>query len=168
MSTQTQTQHTSNGQLNRVGLKKDNAEEVVKALNTLLSDYQIYYQNLRGLHWNITGPSFFTLHEKFEELYTDAAESIDLVAERVLTLGSTPLHSYQAYLDHGHLEAVTNVSKDRQAVETVLHNVQHIIQHLRTLIELTDQMDDEGTNDMGVELMRNLEKKSWMLEAYLS
>jgi starvation-inducible DNA-binding protein len=59
-------------------------------LNLLLSNYQVYYQNLRGIHWNIRGKRFFDLHVKFEELYNDSQLKIDMIAERVLTLGGTP------------------------------------------------------------------------------
>ena len=73
--------------------------EIVSRLNTLLADYQIHYQNLRGLHWNIQGRSFFTLHSVFEQYYNQAAERIDALAERILMLGGKPLHTYQDYLD---------------------------------------------------------------------
>ena len=46
-------------------------------LNELLAGFQVYYQNLRGIHWNIKGKQFFELHLKFEELYTDANQRVD-------------------------------------------------------------------------------------------
>ena len=76
--------------LNSLGLPKEQSEELVTELNGLLSNFQIYYQNLRALHWNIRGKRFFDLHLKFEELYNDSQIKIDLIAERVLTLGGTP------------------------------------------------------------------------------
>lgn len=63
---------------------------VLDALQHLLADFQVYYTNLRGLHWNIRGRGFFTLHEKFETLYNDTAEKIDEIAERILMLGGVP------------------------------------------------------------------------------
>jgi starvation-inducible DNA-binding protein len=76
---------------NILGLPVKETEEIVSELNLLLSNYQVYYQNLRGIHWNIRGKRFFDLHVKFEELYNDSQLKIDMIAERVLTLGGTPL-----------------------------------------------------------------------------
>ena len=59
--------------------------------------YSIFYQNIRGYHWNIKGEKFFELHLKFEELYNDLFLKIDEVAERILTLGHTPTHNYTDY-----------------------------------------------------------------------
>jgi starvation-inducible DNA-binding protein len=72
---------------NRIGLNTELSNSLVTELNTLLANYQLYYQNLRGFHWNIKGDAFFTLHLKFEELYGDAVLKIDEIAERCLRLG---------------------------------------------------------------------------------
>ena len=69
-----------------LGLDRGKVQNLTTNLNELLANFQVYYQNLRGLHWNIKGKSFFELHVKFEELYTDSQEKIDMIAERILTL----------------------------------------------------------------------------------
>lgn len=84
----------------QIGLDRKQSEALAIELNTLLANYQLYYQNTRGLHWNIKGKHFFELHVKFEEIYTDAQEKVDLIAERVLTLGFTPMHTFSDYLKH--------------------------------------------------------------------
>jgi len=78
-----------------IGLDKEESNKLVGDLNVLLANFQLYYQNLRGLHWNIKGKNFFELHAKFEELYTDSQLKIDLIAERVLTLQGEPLHTFE-------------------------------------------------------------------------
>ena len=95
---------------NLIGLDSENAQQVVNLLNELLANYQIYYQNLRGFHWNVRGNRFFVLHAKFEELYNDAIEKVDEIAERILTLGGVPLHSYAAYTKVATLKAKENVT----------------------------------------------------------
>ena len=79
---------------NLIGIDKEKAKELVIKLNDLLANYQLFYQNLRGLHWNIKGKEFFELHLKFEELYNDAVIKIDEIAERILTLEGEPLHTF--------------------------------------------------------------------------
>ena len=89
---------------NQIGLKTEHSNKLANELNTLLANYQMFYQNLRGFHWNIQGPSFFELHIKFEELYNDAVIKVDEIAERILTLGETPYHTFTAYLEHSPLK----------------------------------------------------------------
>ena len=83
--------------LNSIGLDTKKATKLASSLNDLLANFQVYYQNLRGIHWNIKGKDFFNLHAKFEELYDDANMKVDEIAERILTLGETPLHTFEDY-----------------------------------------------------------------------
>ena len=83
---------------NAIGLDIAKAEKLAKRLNILLANYSLFYQNVRGFHWNIKGEKFFELHVKFEELYNDLLLKIDEVAERILTLGYAPEHNYSLYI----------------------------------------------------------------------
>ncbi|MBL7723999.1 MAG: DNA starvation/stationary phase protection protein [Chitinophagaceae bacterium] len=83
---------------NSIGLDAGKTRELAEKLNLLLANFQLFYINSRGFHWNIKGDKFFELHAKFEELYTDTQLKIDEVAERILTLGHVPSHSYTDYL----------------------------------------------------------------------
>ncbi|EKC58136.1 non-specific DNA-binding protein Dps, partial [human gut metagenome] len=83
---------------------------VVNSLKSLLADYQIFYANLRGLHWNIRGRAFFVLHAKFEELYDNAAAKVDELAERILMLGGEPENRFSEYLKTARLQEVSGVS----------------------------------------------------------
>ena len=108
---------------NSLGLPIKESEELVNELNGLLSNFQIYYQNLRGLHWNIRGKRFFDLHLKFEELYNDSQIKIDLIAERVLTLGGTPLHTFADYIENSKLQIGKSISKDVEAIQLILESL---------------------------------------------
>ncbi len=87
-------------ELNSIGLSAEKSLALSNDLNELLANFQRYYQNLRGIHWNIRGKRFFDLHVKFEELYNDANIKVDEIAERILTLGGVPLHTYEDYIVH--------------------------------------------------------------------
>ena len=84
-------------QKNQIGLDIAKSKSLADGLNILLADYMVFYQNTRGLHWNIKGEKFFELHLKFEELYNNFLLKVDEVAERILTLGATPLHTFDDY-----------------------------------------------------------------------
>src|SRR5690606_26746750 len=110
--------------LSTIGLEKSNSKEISEDLNVLLANLQVYYQNLRGVHWNIKGEQFFQLHPKFEELYLDAQEKVDLVAERVLTLGATPMHTFEDYVENSTVKTGKNISDGEKSVQLVLDSIQ--------------------------------------------
>ena len=96
------------------------AGKVVEALQQLLADYQVFYTNLRGFHWNIKGHGFFVLHSKFEDMYNDAAEKVDELAERILMLGGVPVNKFSEYLKVAKVKEVSGVSCADEALENVL------------------------------------------------
>ena len=151
-----------------LGLDAVKVEALNEGLNELLANFQIYYQNLRGLHWNIKGQSFFELHLKFEELYTDAQEKIDMIAERILTLHGHPLHTFEDYLEKSKVAVGKNISKDRDSVKLVIDSLVTLIELERDLLEESAEADDEGTNSMMSDFISEQEKTVWMLKAWLS
>ncbi len=150
---------------NPIFLNPEKTSQVVSSLNELLADFQIYYQNLRGFHWNIKGKFFFSLHIKFEELYNEAAENVDAIAERILTLGGVPLHSFKEYLDHAKLPVSTNVTSAKESVQLVLKNNQHLLKGMRVVLKKASEAEDEGTVSMMGGLIETIEKRLWMLSA---
>lgn len=153
--------------MNSLGLPKKETEELVNELNALLSNFQIYYQNLRGLHWNIRGKRFFDLHVKFEELYNDSQLKIDLIAERVLTLGGTPLHTFSDYISNSTLKVGKNISKDTTAVQLVVDSLLELLKVERVILEKSGEINDEGTNAMMSDFILEQEKTIWMLKAWM-
>lgn len=153
--------------MNYIGIHQEQAAREIKALNTLLASYQVFYQNLRGFHWNIKGEKFFSLHKKFEEYYAVAAEEIDAIAERVLTLGGIPLHSYSAYIAESKLREIVDVGLARTAVESTLEQLIELINLERELLKLSAEVEDEGTNALISEMLTKHEKNVWMLSAWL-
>ncbi len=151
-----------------IGLEVKASKELTNSLNVLLANFQIYYQNLRGLHWNIKGRSFFELHVKFEEFYTDSQEKIDMIAERILTLGGVPLHTFEDYSSLAKVPVGKNVSSDVEAVELVVTSLSELLKIEREILELSDEASDEGTNSMMSDFISEQEKTIWMLQAWLA
>lgn len=152
--------------MNYLGIEKQSAANVVDRLNDLLANYHLYYQNLRNFHWNVEGENFFDLHEKFEELYDDAREKIDEIAERILTLRLKPLSRMSDYLDRSDISEAGEFKNDYEMVEEVLRNHRIIIENMRAVIDAADEIDDEGTIDMAGGFLAEIEKTSWMLDAW--
>lgn len=154
--------------INNIGLKNADASVLSEKLNSLLANYQVFYMNARGFHWNIKGEKFFELHLKFEELYTNLQLKIDEIAERILTLGHTPLHSYTGYLKLSAIKEQTNISDGKKAVAEIVADFAVIMPLQRELLKLAGEADDEGTNALMSDYIREQEKMLWMYNAYLN
>ncbi|WP_240453310.1 MULTISPECIES: Dps family protein [unclassified Flavobacterium] len=153
--------------MNMLGLPEKETKENIELLNTLLANFQVYYQNLRGLHWNIRGKRFFELHVKFEELYNQAQLRIDEIAERVLTLGGTPLHTFEDYMSKNSLEIGKNITNDEVAVQLIVKSLATLLMIERTILEKSGAINDEGTNALISDLITEQEKDIWMMQAFL-
>ena len=153
---------------NSIGLDIEKTKDLAKDLNNLLANFQIYYQNLRGIHWNIKGKRFFDLHVKFEELYTDANMKVDEIAERVLTLGETPLHTFEEYVANAQVPIGKNISQDEKAVTLIVDSLSELLKIERAILDKAGEANDEGTNSMMSDFISEQEKTVWMMKAWLS
>ena len=153
--------------LNSIGLDDQKTKHIAQDLNQLLANFQIYYQNLRGIHWNIKGKRFFDLHVKFEELYNDANMKVDALAERVLTLGATPLHTFDDYIKAAKVPVGKNISEDEKAVRLIVDSLTELLKIERDILNKSGEAHDEGTNAMMSDFITEQEKTVWMMKAWL-
>jgi len=152
---------------NNIGLDIDKSKIIAEKLNELLSNYQQFYMNLRGFHWNIKGKKFFELHLKFEELYNDALLKIDEIAERVLTLSETPVHSFRKYLKISEIKPAENITNGEQAVDKVLEALKVLLAKERITLNMASEANDEGTVALMSDYIVQQEKLVWMLSSFL-
>ncbi|MCC5922666.1 MAG: DNA starvation/stationary phase protection protein [Crocinitomicaceae bacterium] len=142
--------------------------KLIAKMNDLLANYQIHYQNLRGLHWNIKGEQFFELHVKYEELYTRAQVIIDELAERILSIGGAPVHQYAKYLERTNIQELSTITNGAEGVAYIVDAQETILKLERELLLLTDELADEGSNALMSDLIREKEKTTWMFNAWLN
>lgn len=154
--------------LNSIGLDADKSGELSDDLNLLLANFQTYYQNLRGIHWNIKGKRFFDLHVKFEELYTDANMKVDMIAERILTLEGIPQHTFTDYIAHSKVPVGKNISKDEEAIRLIVDSLTELLVIERSILNTSGEANDEGTNSMMSDFITEQEKTVWMMKAWLT
>lgn len=149
-----------------LGLDEKQTSNTVKELNILLADYHLYYQKLRNFHWNVIGKNFFDLHEKFEELYDDAKLKVDEIAERILTLRFQPTSNLSDYLKASNIKESASDISDSKMIEILLKDHGTLLKQLRKVAKVADEGEDEGTVDLIGAYIRELEKTSWMLDAW--
>ena len=152
--------------MNYLGLDKEKTAKTVSELNILLADYHLYYQKLRNFHWNVIGKNFFDLHEKFEELYDEAKLKVDEIAERILTLRYQPTSNMSEYLKDSNLKESPSDISDSKMIEILLEDHGLLLKQMRKVLEIADKSGDEGTIDLIGAYIRELEKTSWMLDAW--
>ena len=150
-----------------LGLDKEKTTIIANDLNVLLANFQVYYQSLRGLHWNIKGKNFFELHVKFEELYNDSQIKIDMIAERILTLQGKPLHTFSEYISLAKVPVAKDISNDIEAVEVIVNSLSELLSIERILLNVSGDANDEGTNSMMSDFIAEQEKTIWMMNAWL-
>ncbi len=152
--------------MNYLNMNEKKIEPIVAELNLLLADYHIYYQKLRGFHWNVTGRNFFDLHSKYEELYNDAKVKIDEIAERILTLRYHPISTLKSYLQASSIKETSSLKTDVEMVDETLRDHAEILKQMNRVMAVADTAGDEGTLDMIGAYVGQLEKISWMLDAW--
>ena len=145
----------------------ESQEKLIDKLNSLLATYQIHYQNLRALHWNVKGTNFFELHLKYEELYTRTQVIIDDLAERILTLDMTPMHRMEDYIANSLIKENKLISDGTKGMEYILSAQNTLLDLERKILALSGDKSDEGTNAMMSDLIREKEKTNWMFSAWL-
>ncbi len=150
-----------------IGLNENYKKEMSEMLNSYLSNVQIAYMNARGYHWNITGPQFFALHEKFEVEYNNLAEIADGVAERILMLDGKPVHAFSEYIKTSTIKEKTDISSGRDTINALLDDISVLLKSERQIIAFAADNNDEGTVAFISEIISSQEKMSWMYGSLL-
>lgn len=142
-------------------------EKVAEVLNKQIANWNVLYVKLHNYHWFVKGEQFFTLHEKFEELYNEAATYIDEIAERLLALGGKPLATMKEYLENASIKEAAGNEDANEMVRAIANDFAVLIEELKEGMELAQEAGDEGTSDMLLGIRQSLEKHNWMLRSFL-
>lgn len=146
---------------------KTNQTLVENSLNTQLSNWFLLYSKLHRFHWYVKGPHFFTLHEKFEELYDHAAETVDTIAERLLAIGGQPVATVKEYTEHASITDGGNETSASEMVQALVNDYKQISSESKFVIGLAEENQDNATADLFVGLIEEVEKQVWMLSVCL-
>jgi starvation-inducible DNA-binding protein len=142
------------------------SKELVTNLNSLIADFTVFYQKLRHYHWNVKGPQFFMLHEKFEIVYTEVGMVIDELAERVVGLDGVPLHTLEQMLDATSLEEDPDLPAPGVMVERTAEDIEALTKKIQFIIDDAEEEGDRTTANMLDEFKDGLEAHLWMLKSW--
>lgn len=142
-------------------------ENTVPQLNALIADLTVLYQKLRHYHWNVSGPRFFQLHEKFEEMYTGVGDTIDELAERVIGLDGVPVHTLAHVLDSASLSEDESLPAAAEMVQRTVADLETLNSHMLEVIAAGEEADDRTTVNLLDGVRDQFEGHLWMLKAWL-
>ncbi|MBM7715897.1 Dps family protein [Siminovitchia sp. FSL H7-0308] len=145
----------------------ENSKGLVDLVNKQIANWTVLYTKLHNYHWYVTGPDFFTLHDKFEELYNEAALHIDELAERLLALEGKPVATLKESLEMACVEEAGYGVTAKDMVQNIVDDFTKLTEELKEGMSLAAETGDETTGDMLLAIHQSLEKHNWMLKAYL-
>ncbi|MCM3086320.1 DNA starvation/stationary phase protection protein [Bhargavaea ginsengi] len=143
------------------------SKELLKELNVQVATWSVFYTKLHNYHWYVKGPQFFTLHEKFEELYNEATLHMDEIAERMLTLGGQPLATLKEHLENSVVDEASGKESANAMVKQVTEDFDKIMESLKKGMDLAAKDEDDMTEDLLNSTYQSIEKHQWMLNAFL-
>lgn len=143
------------------------SNELMKEMNVQVSTWSVLYTKLHNYHWYVKGHHFFTLHEKFEELYDEATVHMDEIAERILTLGGKPVATLKEHLEQSVVEEATGSEDADAMVETIAKDFDATMKSLKKGMDLAGDAGDDMTEDLLNAIYQSIEKHQWMLNAFL-
>ncbi|MBN1311345.1 MAG: DNA starvation/stationary phase protection protein [Anaerolineae bacterium] len=139
---------------------------MIEKLNGLVADFTVFYQKLRHYHWNVKGKEFFKLHEKFEEIYTEVGDQIDEIAERIVGLEGTPLHTLGHMLENTALNEDPDLPGGAEMVARTVADIESLSARLQDAIQAAEEADDRPTVNLLDGIHDGLQAHLWMLKAW--
>ncbi|MBD3634750.1 MAG: DNA starvation/stationary phase protection protein [Methylophaga sp.] len=148
-----------------IGINKQDRQDIADGLKRLLADSYTLYLQTHNFHWNVTGPQFRELHLMFEEHYTELAQAVDDIAERIRTLGIAAPGTYKSFAELSSIDEVEGVPGAADMVVTLTHGHEQVVKTCREVLKKAQDADDESTAALVGDRMRVHEKTAWMLRA---
>lgn len=150
-----------------IGIAEQDRIKVADGLKKLLADSYTLYLQTHNFHWNVTGPQFRELHLMFEEHYTELAIAVDVIAERIRTLGVSAPGTYKAFASLSSIQEVEGVPTAEEMVKLLNQGHEKVVKTSREVLSVAQEAKDESTASLVSDRMRVHEKTAWMLRATL-
>lgn len=142
------------------------AASLTQMLSCLLADVHTLYIKTLGCHWNVEDQRFLMLHELFEQQYTQLAQDLDTVAERIRMLGERAPASVKSLSDLSRLSDTDELQDASAMIKALITDYDALIGQLRKDIAEADELGDPGTADMLTAMVQNYEKALWFLRSH--
>jgi starvation-inducible DNA-binding protein len=150
-----------------IGIDDAKRAKIAEGLSRMLADTYSLYLKTHNFHWNVTGPMFQTLHLMFETQYTELALAVDLIAERIRSLGYPAPGTYSEYAKLSSIPETTGVPKAKEMIRLLVEGQEAVVRTARSIFPILEEVNDEPTADLLTQRMQVHEKTAWMLRSLL-
>lgn len=150
-----------------IGISETDRKKIAEGLARLLADSYTLYLKTHYFHWNVIGPMFQTLHLMFETQYTELATAVDLIAERIRSLGFPAPGTYQEFGKLTSIRETVGVPNAKDMIRQLIEGQEAVVRTARSIFEVVDSAHDEATADLLTQRMQLHEKTAWMLRSLL-
>ncbi len=150
-----------------IGISAEDRNAIGEGLSRLLADSYTLYLQTHNFHWNVKGPRFHDLHVMFEVHYTELAEAVDEIAERILALGVAAPGTYKAFESLTSIETIEGVPSAEEMIEALINSHETVVRTCRIVLKQAQDADDESTASLVGDRMRVHEKAAWMLRSMI-
>ena len=150
-----------------IGISEPDRQKIVDGLSRVLADTYTLYLKTHNFHWNVTGPMFQTLHLMFETQYTELAQAVDLIAERIRALGSPAPGTYAEFLRLSSIKEPEGVPNALDMIRQLVEGQESVVRTARSIFPDLDKAHDEPSADLLTQRMQVHEKNAWMLRSLL-
>ncbi len=142
-------------------------EELVQALKIVLANHYAYSLKAQNFHWNVEGPDFYQYHGLFEAIYSEVYGSVDVIAERVRTIGAYTPGSFRRYSELSQVEDQVEIPNAQSMIQKLLADIQVIQSSIKICYDLAEQTGNHGLSNLMAERQDAFAKHAWMLTATL-
>jgi starvation-inducible DNA-binding protein len=150
-----------------IGISEENRKEIADALSRVLADSYMLYLKTHNYHWNVTGELFHSLHEQFEEQYTELADAIDEIAERIRALGYRAPGTFKEFNELTSIDEQQDEPEAMEMVRRLAIGNEQVLRTAREALEPANNAEDEATIDLLTERLHVHSKTAWMLRSHL-
>lgn len=150
-----------------IGIPAAQRKEIADGLSRLLADTYTLYLKTHNFHWNVKGPMFQTLHLMFEGQYNELALAVDLIAERIRSLGYRAPGSYAEYAKLTSIKESDHDVAAKDMIRQLVEGQEAVVRTARSVFPLVEKAADEATADLLTQRMQLHEKSAWMLRSLL-
>jgi starvation-inducible DNA-binding protein len=150
-----------------IGIIKKDREAIAEGLSHLLADTYTLYLKTHNFHWNVTGPMFQTLHLMFENQYTELALAVDVIAERIRSLGFPAPGTYKQYVKLSSIKESDDIPEAKEMIRQLLEGQEAVVRTARSIFPIADKASDEASADLLTQRIQLHEKTAWMLRSLL-
>jgi starvation-inducible DNA-binding protein len=151
-----------------IGISEQERAAIATGLSRLLADTYTLYLKTHNFHWNVTGPMFQTLHLMFEQQYNELALAVDLIAERIRTLGFPAPGTYREFAAVTSIREADGIPSAEEMIRQLVAGQEAVVRTARAALPIADDANDQPTLDLLTQRMQTHEKTAWMLRSLLA